>query len=63
MNIYAWSIDYCNRRGEYAYTAKGIMKADSEEEALDELWNRKGSERAYNPHVEQLDKESIFIEF
>ncbi len=63
MNIYAWSIDYCNRRGEYARTAIGILKAENEDEALYELWNRKGSAMAYNPQVEQLDKNSNFIEF
>lgn len=62
METYIWKIDYANRRGEYVFTAKGILKAKSKEEALDILWTRKGNENAYNPEVELVEDDEIFIE-
>ena len=62
MKTYIWKIDYANRRGEYVFTAKGILKAKSKEEALDILWNKKGNQYAYNPDVELVNNDDNFIE-
>ena len=59
---YAWSIDYYTRHGAYGRTAKGILKANNEEEALDILWRKMGSDYACNPSVELLDLDADFIE-
>ncbi len=62
METYIWKIDYANRRGECVFTAKGILKAKSKEEALDILWDNKGNQYAYNPKVELIDDDVNFIE-
>ena len=59
---YAWSIDYYTRRGTYNFTARGILKANNEEEALDILWNKMGNDFACNPSVGLLDLDAEFIE-
>lgn len=58
---YAWSIDYYMRRGAYGSTARGILKANNEEEALDILWSKMGSDYACNPSVGLLDLDADFI--
>ena len=61
--LYAWSIDYYTSRGAYGCTARGILKADSEEEALEILWAKKGNDNACNPCVGLLDTDADFVEF
>ena len=49
------------RRGAYGSTARGILKANNEEEALDILWSKMGSDYACNPSVGLLDLDADFI--
>ncbi len=61
MKHYAWSIDYYTRKGAYHRTVRGILKANSEDEALEILWNKMGNDFACNPCVGLLDMDAEFI--
>lgn len=62
MKYYIWAIDYYTRSGAYGMTANGVLKADSEEDARDILWDKKGNEYAANLRVYPIDPDAKFIE-
>lgn len=51
MNLYAWSIDFGNRRGEYVRTESGVILAATQQAAEEAVWQELGSDYSYHLNV------------
>lgn len=61
--IYSWTIDrHHYRTGAYMYTSRGVVFANSEEEAKNKVWETMGNDNSCCLEVNLIDPDDGVIE-